>query len=135
MSEDNKSITNIQVAPHGTEPKPSMEATAKDNETIIEPGKGRFDLAAEFLQLHEEVHGDYSEADANRVRRKIDFIILPILTASVILNSVDVSAPKQRSQNKEHILTRNFTENYRLQRYPLWHDQGQQPSRSTVQLE
>jgi hypothetical protein len=53
--------------------------------------QGRYDAAAEFLALHAEEHGSYTEAEARRVLRKIDWRVVPLMTLTVTLNSVDVS--------------------------------------------
>ncbi|EXJ88131.1 hypothetical protein A1O1_05059 [Capronia coronata CBS 617.96] len=52
-------------------------------------GRGRFDVAAEFLNLHAAEHGSYTAAEARRVLWKIDIRLIPLMTLTVILNALD----------------------------------------------
>ncbi len=65
--------------------------TVDVEEPVAITGKGRFDIAAEFLKLHEGEHGEYTQKEARRVLWKIDLMMIPLMTGSVILNSTDVS--------------------------------------------
>lgn len=85
----------------GDEKTPAMPASTEI--TDPEPNasdKGRLDVAAEFLKLHEGEHGSYSAAEARKVLWKIDVRLIPLMTLTVALCAVDVRSP---SISTEHI--------------------------------
>lgn len=77
------------------EKKESPEvATSTDNgngEEIPEKTKGRFDVAADYLDHYKSIHGNYTDAEAKSVLRKIDLRITPLMWITTILAAVDVS--------------------------------------------
>ncbi len=88
-------------------------------------GKGRFDIAAEFLALHAPEHGAYTQAEARRVLWKIDLRVVPLMTLTVILCAVDVwvfsssQLPRVARYRKP---TDSIAENHSFQRRYLWND-------------
>jgi hypothetical protein len=53
--------------------------------------KGKLDVAAEFLRLHEGENIVFSKKEARRVLWKIDLRLIPLMTGTVVLTAVDVS--------------------------------------------
>jgi hypothetical protein len=67
-------------------------ASDSDTEAVHRAsGKGRLDIAAEYLKQQEINHEEYTAAEAKRVLWKIDLVVVPLMTATVTLCAVDVS--------------------------------------------
>ncbi len=88
----------------GQDAHPNMkhDSIVEEQSVPVITGKGRFDIAAEFLKLHEGEHGSYTPAEARRVLWKIDLLIIPLLTFTVILNSVDVRNKSRKFLPTKH---------------------------------
>lgn len=86
----------VFISPDGSSDKvhsdqdPKAKPTTSTEPVAVLSGKGRLDVAAEFLKLHEGEHGVYSAAEARKVLWKIDIRLVPLMTLTVALCAVDV---------------------------------------------
>lgn len=72
--------------------EPSTTTGVGDIKNVDEKGRPVIvEDAEEFLRMHQHEWGDYTEQDAKRVLRRIDWRLMPLLMVTLTFAGVDVS--------------------------------------------